>query len=181
MERVGGLMQQTRTFESKTPMLLYLIVGGTALFAAVLLAFEKSITLAAVILLGALIYLGREWYISQTTTVVCDEEGLSITRSSRRHGSRTERHRWAEVTGTEFYYTTQSREGKEGDETSHTGHFAIAAEQGTVLDWSDRAGFDELMATVNERTPHLDYVWVKREEATGAILDDRGPYVAVQR
>lgn len=66
-------------------------------------------------------------------------------------------------------------------ETASTGDCAIRSEQGTSLDWSAAAGFDELMATVNERTPHLDFIWVKRNEVTGPVLEDRGPYMAIQR
>lgn len=173
-------VKTVRTFESSTPKLFYGIVGGSAVVAAALVAME-NVVLSAVILVGALGYLGWDWYNGERMIVLCDGDGFAVTHASRRRGSRTERYRWAEVTGTEVYHTSRTRHRDGQTETSHTGHFALYGEQGTLLDWSAAAGFDDLMATVNERTPHLEYIWVKREDATGPVVEEAGPYVAVQR
>jgi hypothetical protein len=133
----------------------WFVVAGTALGMAVNLG-----VLGGLFLLTALMVL-LAYNLSTHRTVACDSTGCEVTTGSKWGKSQSDSFKWHEVTGTGVAKQVIST-GK-GRQTVF--YFGVGVEGREILLLrSGTKDFADLMSVVNERTPHLPYVWVGSRE-----------------
>jgi hypothetical protein len=179
------LLTEERRFAEHTATSDAFKVVAVCAFVSVLwfsVAFDGDARLLAIpALLGLLIIVGLRalmWRYGNVTVVVCRPDGFTLATEGRRGVVATQTYRWDEVTGTRYYECrTNRRRGRHLSERRRptTGYFAVDTVAGEALVVSSRMReFSDLVATFNEMTPHLPYVWEPRV----AVRVSLGPFSA---
>ena len=173
------------------PYMCVVLVGSMAVLFFVVGLFgegglSKTYVIACLILSvgGPLLMTLLTWlFISLMTTrrVSCDLAGCEVATVGRRRVYDSKRFYWSEIIGTRIV-TQIHGSGSESWESVHFFVDVKGAEVELLRKQNSTKDFHALIATVNQMTPHLPYVWVGRKEINDRrVLEDSGSYCKVAR
>jgi hypothetical protein len=95
-------------------------------------------------------------YFANDTSVLCHDDGFSVTIISKRKGTSVHEYTWQDVTET-LYYEKESS----GENNTTTCYFQANTEEGVAFTLAEMKNFDELIQIFNNRASHLPYYWEK--------------------
>ena len=168
-----------RTFSNTLSSQVTGWTSGPFLVAAIAVAVQKNWMLGASIAIAG-IALTIVMQTSRTKeTVICDGSAVTVLIGRKPDTARTRTFTWAEVQATRYVERTVSA----GANDCTIGIFTIEGPSGTLLEvtrnWRD---FADIVATCNERTPHLRYSWQPCDGAPAAdVLERVGAYCRIAR
>lgn len=97
------------------------------------------------------------WYFIGTIHIVCEPQGFSVTKESRRRGKTERRYKWQDVVNTK--YEIKNSSSQKSGATSHV--FEVETKEGVAFKVMGGYvnDFNLLIQIFNSMTPHLPYVW----------------------
>ena len=182
-------MTGSQTFrDDMTTMSLYISIGigiaSAVLFLSLrvpsILVLAISGGLTIIFALGLLV----PFSFMTTRTVTCDRSACEVKTKSRWRDFGSQRFRWDDVTATRI--VVQEHQGyTRGSQTWYSVHLFVAVNGNEVELLRKQAmtkDFAELVATVNQLTPHLPYTWIKPKEVNNLrVLENNDYYCKVAR
>jgi hypothetical protein len=95
-------------------------------------------------------------YFANDTSVLCHDDGFTVTIISKRKGTSIQEYSWQDVTET-LYYEKESS----GENNSTTCYFQANTESGVAFNLAEMKNFDGLIQQFNNNASHLPYYWEK--------------------
>ena len=144
-----------REFSNKTASkssgifgLIFCLIGIGFMFFNVLIG-------SIVVILALVIFLFM-YYFGNDTTVVCHDNGFTVTIVNNRKGTIVNDYAWEDVIDTHYYEKESA-----GENNTTTCYFQVKTENGVAFNVYEMKNFHELIEIFNQNTDHLPFFWEK--------------------
>ncbi|MBV7508470.1 hypothetical protein KW850_24955 [Bacillus sp. sid0103] len=115
-----------------------------------------NVLIGSIIIIIALVIFLIMYYFGNDTTVICHENGFTVTIANKREGISVNEYSWEDVTET-LYYEKESA----GENNTTTCYFQVKTENGIAFTLYEMKNFHELIELCNQNIDHLPYFWEK--------------------
>lgn len=171
-------MSWQREYKGPRSTIMAFFVGFVFLFIGAIFTLLMG-WVGLLIVAGGVLFPVLILWLGTEQTILCNEQGFVIRRSSRRHGTSESAYAWLEVTATDYFERRSDSQG------APRGHFAVDTVRGRAFVVTEGTrGFRDLIELFNAMTIQLPYVWLPQmgfSVSVGPARVGRGAYHAVPR